>query len=122
MSGYYSTSFHGVWDTAIIRKARGSKSWLGYGRILLKQIRKMDKANLDAWRKSGPLAWAQESYDITRDPSVRYCRINGITCSKKGWSRKLSVTYQAAHVGTIERRLMQAAVRLAAMVEDTIGQ
>ena len=108
-------NLHAVWDGSIIRKAIGEPGWKALADRLCKKIKDEQKAKWDA---SQPLAWAQESYDITTKKDVQYCKKDSAGCESFGDGRDLGRAYQDEFIGPVELRLQEAGVRLAAMIHE----
>ena len=110
---------HGVWDSGIINivKRRDNLSRLAYARRLLGEITDGERV---AWSQGNPVAWAQESYDITLRPATKYCVRTPTSCKSLGRSRHLDKTYQTTNEPKIEQRLKQAGVRLAKPLADEL--
>jgi hypothetical protein len=120
--GYFSDDdLHAVWDTGIIRRARGSKTWLEYATELRGAITPEQRAE---WIGGTPLDWARESYAITTRQPVDYCEWEGTgdeeACVPEGKSRRLDASYESEFRSVVERRLQQAAVRLADQIRSAL--
>ncbi len=96
-------SLHYVWDT-IIPEIGLSKNWRIAGEQLDKQIADEER---ELWRQSGTITWANESLMLTRQI---YAELpgNGIV-SKSFFNQYFLIA---------ERRLQQAGIRLAAILND----
>ncbi len=115
---YPSEHLHSVWDTGIIRKARGSRKWPKYARDLAATI---DGTAQNSWAQSEPIAWAEESYAITTEDDVRYCHWHDEKCRSMGPRRTLRYPYQSRFQPTVETRLKQAGVRLARLIDTALA-
>ena len=96
------TNLHSVWDTQML--ARQNLSYTEYTERL---ARKIDPAQTVEWWKASPQVWVAESTalrDTIYPPSADE-------------TPSLGYAYQFQHIGTAERRLQQAGVRLAAYLE-----
>jgi len=113
--GFYANAdnLHAVWDSGIIAKARGERSWSSYAAELAAAI---DDGRRTAWKRSGPIDWANESFRITTQHDFRYCALDGTTCRPEGRTRTLRAPYQQHFQPVVERRLEQAGVRLAKLL------
>jgi nuclease S1 len=97
------TNLHSIWDSGLIEHANHTESeWV---EALSKTITP-ELAN--SWSKGGPPDWANESLDIARKA---YLNPPENTELKKG--AKLGQEYQDANLPLAERRVTQAGVRLA---------
>lgn len=121
ISGIYGAEvkFHYVWDSGIIKFAmqRDDIHWLTYARRLLEDI---DRSDREAWAEGTPVDWAQESYDITRDPESEYCEQTVTGCNSLGPTRYFGDGYQDINEPKVERRLKQAGVRLARLLDEAL--
>jgi len=108
-------NLHAVWDGSIIRKAIAEPGWKAFADRLRNKIKDEQKAKWDA---SQPLAWAQESYDITMKKDLQYCKKDSAGCESFGHGRVLGKAYQDEFIGTVDLRLEAAGARLAAMIHE----
>lgn len=124
LSGIYPEArhLHDVWDNGILARgmnARGLRDWRAYAEALAGEIDPADRAR---WEGSGPRTWADESYVLVTDAAMLYCRWDDGTCRSLGKERQLTDAYQARFQPVAERRLQQAAVRLARTIADALRQ
>jgi hypothetical protein len=96
------TNLHAVWDSKIIDSRELSFSELA---DLLDHA---TPEQLREWQGTGPLDWARESQALRA------------ACYELG-DRRLSVRYVHDHWPTVQRRLLQAGVRLAGQVNRLLG-
>ncbi len=97
------SNLHSVWDSGLIEHANHSEAeWV---EILSKTI---TPELADSWSKGGPPDWANESLDIAK---LAYRSLPDNAELKKG--AKLGQLYQDANLPLAERRVTQAGVRLA---------
>lgn len=118
--GFYASGhLHAVWDSGIITKAMDAAGWRAYADRLAQDITPAEKA---AWVGGQPIAWAQESYNLTTKPKVQYCKwktANGAsTCTPIAGGRTLAQPYQNTVDGVVETRLQTAGVRLADLIRQ----
>lgn len=102
--GNYPCTLHGVWDYSLIDHAGYSEG--KYVRHLKHLIR---DHHLDASAGGSPEAWANESHDEARqvlDEHVYFIDQN----------------YWQANIGLVDERLALAGLRLAALLNDTLGK
>ncbi|HEV2722648.1 MAG TPA: S1/P1 nuclease, partial [Thermoanaerobaculia bacterium] len=111
-------NLHSVWDGAIIRKAIGEPGWKAFADNLGKKITDEQKAK---WTASKPLEWAQESYDITTEKDLQYCKEDSAGCESFGNGRVLGAAYQHEFIGVVDTRLQQAGARLAAAIHEALA-
>ncbi len=97
------SNLHSVWDSGLIEHAnRTEAEWVD---LLSKTI---TPELADSWSKGGPPDWANESLAIAK---IAYLEQPTNTELKKG--AKLGQPYQDANLPLAERRIIQAGVRLA---------
>lgn len=96
------TNLHWVWDVGLIE--RQPPAWRS---DLLRRSQEIDAVQLAAWSKVDPLAWARESN-----------RIAGGIPYPEG---ELGDSYVAEFLPLVERQLLKAGVRLAALLNATFA-
>jgi len=101
------TDLHSVWDTGILRRHNDDRA--EFAGELLQSITPERLAVLRVERD--PVAWANESLALTRQ----------IYADLPGYRGRLLTRYQKAHVAIVERRLVAAGVRLAALLNRILG-
>ena len=75
-----------------------------------------------AWSASGPVTWAAESYALVTGEPARYCRWTDGACRSSGPEVTLTADYQRRFEPVVERRLQQAGVRLAVLIEEALAK
>jgi hypothetical protein len=116
---YESSNMHAVWDSGIVSKALAGTRWPSYARGLARRIL---PAESETWVRTGPLEWAQESYDITTSQEFEYCEWSNGRCRPIGGARALGSSYQNEFQGVVEQRLKKAGVRLSDLIERALGR
>jgi len=124
-------NLHAVWDNCIIAKVLGTDPQ-EVALILHEEITDVDRAK---WQGDveDVHKWATESLQITRRADVRYCVKSGQTCRydaqrttfEGGTPEKtahVDQQYLKAHARVVRLRLQQAGVRLAHLLNKTLGQ
>lgn len=97
------TNLHSVWDTQMIQSEN-----LSYSEYALRLGRQISAEHTIDWWQVEPSVWVDESAAI-RD--TIYPSDDGTELTSIGWG------YKYRHLGTVERRLQQAGVRLAAYLD-----
>ena len=115
----YPLNLHAVWDSGILRKLIAKPGWRAFADTLQSEITDEES---ERWLAAAPLDWAQESYDITTQPAVKYCRNKNGKCVAFGSGRKLTKTYQKQFADDVEERLKKAGARLAASIRHALQQ
>jgi hypothetical protein len=98
-----NTNLHSVWDTGIIDGQKLSfteyTSW----------IDKAEVSQIDAWKKDGLMVWVKES--IALRPQVYNLPEN----------MKIGYRYNYDNISNVNQRLLQAGIRLAAVLDEIYG-
>jgi len=122
-------NLHAVWDTCVIEKTLGT-DWQTIARALLVGLPDSDRA---AWVAVPIAGWANESFQVTRRKSVQYCVRVGTKCVYRQGNETYSeseeekvvvvnMAYLEQHVPLVRGRLKRAGVRLADVLNRTLGQ
>jgi len=113
-------NLHSVWDSGIIRKDLQNADVLAFADTLHATI---TNAQRTAWLATKPLHWAQESYDITTLPDLKYCKrtsCDGACEALSTQGRVLTKEYQDEFADDVELRLEQAGTRLASLIHAAL--
>lgn len=107
-----AVNLHYLWDNALIDRYLGGwwklRKWEGWAKKLDRLTTDTERA---VWSTSTPLDWAQESYDLAR--SHAYAAKAGDDLAEPYYRRNLPI---------VERRLRQAGVRLAALLNKALEE
>jgi hypothetical protein len=117
---YTSRALHSVWDSGIIANGENNNGWKAFADALNEKI---TSANETAWLTGDPVAWANESYQITINPDVQYCKENAGNTSCDALptlTRTLKQAYQTEFEPEVETRLEQAGIRLADIIQKNL--
>ena len=118
-------NLHGTWDYQIIATNFGD-DYLKIAADLRELITVEQRTN---WSHDSPIEWANESFQVTIAESVNYCVQKQGACwysnenmmldSGEPW-RDIEITndYLEMHAAIISQRLQQAAIRLAALLNE----
>ena len=128
-SGPCVNSLHTVWDVCIIEKKLGTDPQ-AVARDLMESISDSDRV---AWVAVPIAGWANESFQVTRRKSVQYCVRVGVKCFyqqgnetfSEGEEEKVVIVdtaYLEQHVPFVRDRLKRAGIRLADLLNRTLGQ
>lgn len=102
------TNLHAVWDSGIIEDRLAGKGWKPWAESLTKRITPEQQA---AWSKdTDPTTWAAESLALVR---TIYPALPA--------SAALDQQYVDTNIVTVENRVQMAGVRLAAVLNQTLG-
>lgn len=97
---YQSTNLHRVWDSQIIDGRN-----LSYTEWVTK-INHPSKEQVSTWQSTRPLDWANESKAMRA------------SVYEIGEKKELSYRYNYDHIAEVEQRLLQAGIRLAAILNE----
>jgi len=106
-----STNLHSVWDGFMVTSA--GKPWEQYARDLQADINPIDR---EAWNVLDPVVWARESYQMVEDDVYEDRGAPGADGKPV-----IDRNYYLLNELNAERRLKQAGVRLARMLEQALG-
>ena len=100
------TNLHAVWDSKLI-----DRLGLGYEE-LAEKVDHATPAQVSQWQKDPMVRWMWESYEIT---GKLYAEVDAMK------SRAIGDEYYQEHIVTVERRLEQAGIRLAGVLNGLFG-
>lgn len=111
-------NLHLLWDVCIIESVGIDEADLIVS--LKDEISQLDK---DSWSSDPVIAWATESLTISRSKSVRYCSLVGAVCRRipvtaDQSAQQLPDDYLQVHWLVLKKRMQQASVRLAWLLND----
>lgn len=126
-NGEEFSNLHSAWDSDIIEQRVGN-DYRQVAAELRAEISDLDRSD---WMFDSPVEWANESYQITISRRVEYCtqKLGACWYSKDNMMlnegedlREVSITsgYTARHRKTIELRIKQAGIRLAALLNAAL--
>jgi len=121
-------NIHSIWDSTIIEQRVGKN----YVQIAAKLGGQITNRQRERWRFDAPVTWANESYQITIAPTTEYCTQQQGACwysadnlmidnGERKRELVASERYLTAHKETVELRLKQAGVRLAALLDSALA-
>ena len=118
---------HAAWDAGIIKKYRGKQRLTEY--IGEQRLRVLTEQ--EVWRaETNPIVWAAESYAVVTSPEAHYCQWREVIAVKGTTQRRCEQTTEKAVIDEayvsrtapiLEKRLRQAAARLANLLERKLG-
>lgn len=122
-------NLHGVWDYDIFSSNYGND----YRQIATDFRVDINDDERLAWRHDSPVEWANESLQITLSKSAQYCTHKQGACwytadnmllsRGETWKQlKISKRYLRRHGPVVRKRLQQAGVRLAAILNRTLTE
>lgn len=125
--GMPDANLHGVWDYAIVARNLGDD----YLQIAAELRAAVTECHRGVWQHDSPVEWANESYQITISPSVGYCTQkqgacwyseNNMLLKDGGPWREMAISddYLLQHGSIVSKRLQQAGIRLAVLLERAL--
>jgi len=109
-------NLHRYWDECILYRGKQSKTkWLDSLRVA------WNKSPQPNWQRKQVWQWADESFQLVREPSFNYCQLNNQgSCQKPKYDIKLPSGYMTQYQPVMEQRLLQAAQRLTKILEASL--
>ncbi|HMB52175.1 MAG TPA: S1/P1 nuclease [Thermoanaerobaculia bacterium] len=125
-------TLHRVWDVCLVEEGVLEGGVRQTARRLLAGVSREERRR---WRRSTPVEWADESFQIVRREEVGYCTLAEDGCRyethaprapERGALRPergflVDDTYLELHAPVAKERIQQAAVRLAAMLDRLLN-
>jgi len=126
VTGLCTEELHATWDRCLVSRELGDGNPFTIARKLAKEI---DDADRTAWKSSGIVGWANESFQIAIDPASLYCVEKNGVCQYDATHRDLgphqthrTVKIDEGYVDTngpiVRERIKRAGVRLAKLLDD----
>ncbi|MGI9220462.1 MAG: S1/P1 nuclease [Woeseiaceae bacterium] len=124
---YDELSLHGVWDYTIIANSLGDD----FVKIAAELGGAITEQQKDAWQFDSPIEWANESYQVTIAPETGYCVQKQGACwyssnnmmldDNEPWhTLKIDNEYLRRHAPLVQKRLQQAGIRLAQILNQSL--
>lgn len=113
-------NLHSYWDSCLIKTSHRSKQqWVDLLSSQWNSFRVTAFYNQQVW------SWADESYQIVREPDFKYCQLKQkgdgyFTCQKSAREIQLTKQYPQHYLPVIEKQLLKAAKRLAIILEQSL--
>ncbi len=121
-------NMHWLWDECLLYPKTESKSHdhsnQGLFNVLHNKLSKQwPLAPVSQWQKDSVYTWATESLNITRSADLLYCELNNKNYCLPIEKNIITLpsSYQDDHQGILEKRMLQASVRLAYTLENTLN-
>jgi hypothetical protein len=102
------TNLHAIWDSGLI--VHDGRDWESIAQDLETSVTPQERRQ---WMESKPIGWANESLSIALAPATRY--------AKQGDRFKLGAAYEKKNLPVALKRLQQAGVRLAGLLNSAFG-
>jgi hypothetical protein len=117
VSGKCEDNLHSTWDTCLVDAAVGDDVQAAAAKLQ----KSITQAKIDAWTKSDPKQWANESFKIAESVQTKYCVKHGDSCDKPSGSVKIDQAYIDANVPIVREQLQKAGIRLAHLLDKALG-
>lgn len=98
------SNMHGLWDYGILE--RSGRPWLDYASMLYFQISNQDRQD---WAFITPATWTEESFEIVSSSAYSFA------------GTEVGQAYYDQHISILERRIKQAGVRLADLLDASFS-
>ncbi|MDA1028377.1 MAG: S1/P1 nuclease [Bacteroidetes bacterium] len=98
------SNMHGMWDYGLLEHT--GRPWLDYASILYFQISDDDRT---AWASTNPAVWTEESFSIVTASAYNLAGTD------------VGQAYYDQHIGILEKRIKQAGVRLADLLDTAFS-
>lgn len=115
-------NMHTLWDNCLLKHSYKLSNAKLTNKLVEDLSQAWQQAPISVWQNSSLYTWATESLNIARMPSVLYCEINKNNVCKPVKKSKITLpnSYKSTHQPILKKRLLQAAVRLAFILENTL--
>ena len=113
-----ASNLHSAWDTCLVLKAVGED----VGEAATELMKWITPAEIESWNHSAPMDWANESFAIAEQAQMKYCIRQGASCNQPSGKVNIDTAYVAANTAIIREQLQKAGVRLAHMLDATLGK
>jgi hypothetical protein len=117
VSGECSGELHGTWDTCLVETALGTD----IDEAATTLFEGITPAMITEWSNSEPRDWANESFAIAEDVTTQYCEMHGQSCDMPTGTVSITSDYLKKNEPVVKKRLQQAGVRLAKMLDTAFG-
>jgi hypothetical protein len=77
---------------------------------------------IEQWTHSDPADWANESFAIAERAQTEYCIKQGTSCDPPTGKVRIDAAYVEANSPIIREQLLKAGVRLAHLLDSTLGK
>jgi hypothetical protein len=125
------SNMHWLWDECLLyRQTKSSNTFQSNKNLFAVLYHNLSEqwksAPVSDWQKDSIYTWATESLTIARKPSVLYCTVSKnnhcmpLSIATQKSRLKLPDSYQDEHQPILEERMLQASVRLAYTLEQSL--
>jgi S1/P1 Nuclease len=118
VTGECRGNLHSAWDTCLVLKAVGED----VDQAATELMKTITPARIDGWTHSKPMDWANESFAIAEQARTEYCIRQGASCNHPAGKVNIDAAYVVVNTPIIREQLQKAGVRLAHMLDTTLGK
>ena len=123
MAGVKCNNLHWLWDECLLSsQVKSKKLQQQFAALYQKLSKTLAEHDTKSWRESNVIDWANESLVISRDASTKYCVLNSMSVCKPIKQRTIQLPshYLIVHSQVLNKRILQASVRLADLIETSL--
>ncbi|GLX78935.1 hypothetical protein tinsulaeT_22750 [Thalassotalea insulae] len=118
-------NLHWYWDECLLyplNKPEENFDYSTFKHSLYRGLKTaLSTAPVKQWRHSTIIDWANESLTIVRSDALQYCHNSGEVCqSNQDQTIKLTNDYHLKYQALLKQRMMQAAVRLSEVLNNSL--
>jgi hypothetical protein len=118
VTGECSANLHSAWDNCLVFQALGENVAMASKQL----FSSLTSATMEQWAAADPHDWANESFAIAEASKVHYCNRHGPSCDLPSPPRvEVDAAYVAANVDSVREQLAKAGVRLAKLLDASLG-
>ena len=118
VTGECGPNLHSAWDTCLVLKAVGED----VDQAATELMKTITPVNIESWTRSAPMDWANESFAIAEQAQTEYCNRQGASCDHPSGKVKIDASYVAVNTPIVREQLQKAGVRLAHLLDATLGK
>jgi S1/P1 Nuclease len=118
VTGECGPNLHSAWDTCLVLKAVGED----VDQSATELMKTITPVNIESWTRSAPMDWANESFAIAEQAQTEYCNRQGASCDHPSGKVKIDASYVAVNTPIVREQLQKAGVRLAHLLDATLGK
>jgi hypothetical protein len=119
VTGECSPNLHSAWDNCLVFQAVGDNVTAASRQL----FNSLTEPNKEQWAGADPRDWANESFALAEAAKVHYCVRHGTSCDLPSPARvEIDAAYISANVATVREQLAKAGVRLAKLLDTSLGQ
>src|SRR5262249_45708744 len=118
VTGECSPNLHSAWDNCLVFHAVGDNVATASRQF----FSSLSQANKEQWAAADPRDWANESFALAEAVQVHYCVRRGSSCDLPSPARvEIDDAYVNANVTIVREQLAKAGVRLAKLLDASLG-